>query len=74
MNLIPPDHEAAKGNAAHFGIGITAATGDKINQGTAGKSYKCVTDTAGQSVTITAIDDTNWEVVAEKGTWANDNN
>lgn len=55
-------------------VWITAGTGDKINGGTAAKSYKCVTDAVGQSVTLLAVDATNWELVAETGTWANDNN
>lgn len=52
---------------------ITAASGDTINGGTAGKSYKCTGDAVKQSVTITAIDATRWEIVAELGTWSNDN-
>lgn len=53
---------------------ITAATGDTINGGKAAKSYKCTGDAVKQSVTITAVDATRWEIVAELGTWANDNN
>jgi hypothetical protein len=53
---------------------ITAASGDKINGGTAGKSYVCTGDAVKQFVTLVALDDTRWEIVAEAGTWANDNN
>jgi len=53
---------------------ITAATGDKINGGTAGKSYKCTGDAVKQSVTIVARDGVNWDIVSELGTWLNDNN
>lgn len=53
---------------------ITAASGDTINGGTAGKSYKCTGDAVKQFVTLVAIDDTQWVVIAESGTWENDNN
>lgn len=54
-------------------VQIQAVGDDTINQGTAAKIYECVTDTAGQTVTITALDAIRWEVTAEKGTWANNN-
>lgn len=52
---------------------IQAATGDKINGGTAGKKYECTTDAVKQSTTILAIDATDWVVIHEVGTWANNN-
>lgn len=53
---------------------FTAASGDTINGGTAGKSYKCTGDAVKQHVTIIAADSTDWYIIAENGTWANDNN
>jgi len=53
---------------------ITAGTGDTINGGTAAKSYKCTGDAVKQHVTLVAADATRWVIVAENGTWANDNN
>jgi hypothetical protein len=53
---------------------ITAAAGDKINGGTAAKSYISATDAVKQSVTIVGTDAEYWEIVSEVGTWANDNN
>lgn len=58
---------------ANADLVIQAATGDKINGGTAGKEYLCTGDAAKQNVTIVAIDDENWAIVAENGTWAADN-
>ena len=52
---------------------IQAAAGDTINGGTAEKRYQCVTDSVPQSVTLVAVDSEKWVVVAEVGTWANDN-
>lgn len=52
---------------------IIAGTGDKINGGTAGKKYNCTGDAVKQTVTLVATDDTNWEIVAETGTWSNNN-
>ena len=52
---------------------ITAATGDTINGGTAGKKYMSGGDTVKESTTLVAIDGTRWEVIKETGTWANDN-
>lgn len=54
-------------------VQIQAVGDDTINGGTAAKIYECVTDAVGQTVTITALDATRWEVTAEKGTWANNN-
>jgi len=48
---------------------IKAASGDKINQGTAGQYLACKTDSAGQSVTLQAINDERWEIIAVSGTW-----
>jgi hypothetical protein len=52
---------------------IQAAAGDTINGGTAAKIYECVTDTIPATVTLVAIDATQWVVIAEAGTWANNN-
>jgi hypothetical protein len=52
---------------------IQAAAGDTINGGTAAKIYECVTDTIPATVTLVAIDETQWVVIAEAGTWANNN-
>ena len=51
---------------------IKAASGDKINQGTAGQYLACKTDSAGQSVTLQAINDERWEIIAVSGTWVAD--
>jgi hypothetical protein len=48
---------------------IKAASGDKINQGTAGEYLACKTDSAGQSVTLAAMNEERWEIVAVSGTW-----
>ncbi len=53
---------------------IQAATGDQINNGAPGKKYENVA--AGEQMvqtTIEAIDDTQWIVVSETGTWVNNN-
>ena len=52
---------------------IKAATGDTINGGTAAKIYECTGDAVKQSVTLVAVNATKWEVIAEIGTWANNN-
>jgi hypothetical protein len=55
-------------------VWITCASGDTINDGTAGKSYKHATDAENFSIVhIAAIDGTSWIVITERGTWANDN-
>lgn len=59
--------------AADSDLWITAGASDKINGGTAQKSYKCTGDAVKQHVTIVAIDDELWEITAENGTWANSN-
>jgi hypothetical protein len=51
---------------------IQAAAGDCIHSGTAAKIYQNVTGEIA-NCTIHAIDATDWEVIAEKGTWANNN-
>lgn len=48
---------------------IDPATGDKINNQTAGVSYNATGDAFGETVTLLAIDDTNWIVVSKVGTW-----
>jgi len=54
---------------------ITAAAGDKINGGTAAKSFVNTGDVVGASVIVIGIDDTNWIAIPGAiGTWANDNN
>ncbi len=51
---------------------IKAGTGDKINDGTAGQYLACKTDSAGQSVTLVAMDAERWMIVAVSGTWVAD--
>ena len=51
---------------------IKAGTGDKINDGTAAQYLACKTDSAGQSVTLVAMDDERWMIVAVSGTWVAD--
>ena len=63
------DVSATSGDDLH----IQAATGDTINGGTVAKIYQCVTDEVPVSVTLVAIDATQWVVVSEIGTWANNN-
>ena len=58
--------------AAAADLCILAAAGDKIQMGTAAEYYNCYDDTAGSSVTLVAIDATEWYVIAEKGTWTAD--
>lgn len=54
---------------------VTAAAGDKINGGTAAKSFKNTGDVYGAAVTVIAVDATNWIAIPGAiGTWANDNN
>lgn len=48
---------------------IDPATGDKINNGTAGVSYNATGDAFGETVTLIAVDATNWVVVESVGTW-----
>jgi len=52
---------------------IQAGAGDTINDGTAAKYLACKTDSAGQSVTLVAVDDKRWLIIGYAGTWANDN-
>jgi hypothetical protein len=51
---------------------IRANSGDTINGGTANQYYGCKTDAVGQSVTVIAVNATEWIVSAEVGTWVND--
>ena len=51
---------------------IKAAAGDTIDGGTAGQYLASKTDTAGQTVTLLAIDDTRWIIWAVDGTWEAD--
>jgi hypothetical protein len=53
---------------------LTAAAGDKINGGTAAKSFVNTGDVYGASVTVFAADATNWIAIPGTiGTWANNN-
>ena len=53
---------------------IQAVGDDTINGGTAAKKYTSAgADAVPTSVTIIAIDATQWVIIAEVGTWANDN-
>jgi len=56
-----------------FDLQIQAASGDTINGGTAAKIYECTGDAVKQSCTLLALDATQWIVVNEVGTWANNN-
>lgn len=51
---------------------IKAGAGDKINDGTAAQYLACKTDSAGQSVTLEAMDAERWMIVAVSGTWVSD--
>lgn len=51
---------------------IKAGTGDKINDGTAAEYLACKTDSAGQAVTLMAMDAERWMIVAVSGTWVAD--
>lgn len=54
-------------------VTITAASGDKIDDGAATGSYVHDTDADDYAcVTLVAIDDTDWVVISEKGTWSNE--
>lgn len=50
---------------------ITAASGDKINGGTAAGSYAANETEEKRACTIIAVDDTDWRVISEVGTWVN---
>lgn len=53
---------------------LQCPAGQKINFGTAAKMYKSVTDGDGVPVFAEVISDgTDWFVVSQVGTWANDN-
>ena len=52
---------------------IQAGADDTINGGTASKEYVCSGDAVKQTCTIVAINAVRWIVVAENGTWTNDN-
>lgn len=62
------DVEAAAGADLY----VQAAAGDKIENGTANEYYACKDDAYGSSITVVAIDATEWVVIAEKGTWVAD--
>lgn len=63
----------AKANAT-TDLFVQCANGEKINFGTADKMYKSVTDGDGVPVTVTVFSDgTDWFVLGQVGTWANDN-
>ena len=54
-------------------VTITAASGDKINDGSAGASLVHDTDAENYAlVTLKAIDATDWVIVTSTGTWANE--
>ena len=50
---------------------ITAGAGDKINGGSAAGSYAATATEEKRACTIAAVDATNWRVISEVGTWAN---
>ena len=52
-------------------ITITAASGDKINGGNAAGSYAAASTEEKRACTIIAVDDTDWRVISEVGTWSN---
>lgn len=51
---------------------IKAGASDTINGGSAAEYLACKTDSAGQSVTLEAIDETRWIITAVSGTWVAD--
>ena len=51
---------------------ILANTGDKIQNGDAAAYYNCYDDTYGSTVTLVAVDATEWVVIATNGTWTAD--
>lgn len=53
-------------------IYIKAAAGDTINGGAAAQYYACKTDSHPQSVTLVAVNATEWYSVEEVGTWVAD--
>ncbi len=60
--------------AAGADLCIKANTGDKIQNGNAAEYYNCYDDTYGSTVTLIAVDDTEWVIQATNGTWTADNN
>jgi len=58
--------------AAGADLYIKASAADTIAGGAAAAYYACKTDAVSQSVTIVAVNDTEWVVVAEVGTWVAD--
>ncbi len=52
---------------------IKATGDDTIAGGGAAEYYICKTDAVSQSVTLIAVNATEWIVVSQVGTWANDN-
>lgn len=53
-------------------IYIKAAAGDTINGGNAAEYYACKTDSHPQSVTLIAVNETEWYSAEEVGTWVAD--
>jgi len=51
---------------------ITAASGDKINGGSAAGSYAAKGTEENRACTIIAVDATDWRVINKAGTWANE--
>ncbi|MEA1950588.1 MAG: hypothetical protein U9N87_04345 [Planctomycetota bacterium] len=58
--------------AAGADLCILANTDDKIQNGTAAQYYNCYDDTYGSTVTLVAVDATEWVVIATNGTWTAD--
>ena len=53
---------------------VIAPTGEKINGGTVSKKYVNSGASEKESVFLVKVDSTNWRIISELGTWANDNN
>lgn len=49
---------------------VNPQDGDKINGGTAGVSYNCTGDAVGETMTLRAINSTDWVIIGYRGTWA----
>jgi hypothetical protein len=59
--------------AANQTFGFQASGGAKINAGTANKKYSNSASEAGIATCTVMSDGTDWFVVSQIGTWANDN-
>lgn len=51
-------------------VSINPDDADSINGDTAGDAVNCTTDAVGQSITLMAVDATNWTILGSSGTWA----